>query len=105
MEVIARPRRSGKTSYILEKLRQDQSCTTVMLVHNQQTKDLLCRQHPELASRIETVRQIMSSPFGYRETSFYIDEIELCMAGLIRDHMNVIGITVSISKEDNGWDN
>ena len=102
MEIIARPRRSGKTSFLINHMREAVNTNYILIVHNVPRRDQLRNDYPDLSDRIKTAYEVMGG-LCYRDTKFLVDEIELCLPDLIRRHIDIKAFTVSLPERE--WDN
>ena len=97
MQVIARPRNKGKTSYIIEQLRATPG--SVMLVRDIQNRDAMLRKYPDLTDRIFTYNT--SGLIGRTVASIWVDDVEEYLHRKIG--WPIAGFSVSY-EIDNGWD-
>jgi hypothetical protein len=71
VEIISRPRRSGKTTFLIEYMRKSMDTKYLLVVHSVQRRDDLRHTYPDLSNRIisslerETELQKELNPMQY----------------------------------------
>lgn len=79
MMIIDMPRQSGKTTLLINKLKENKNA--IMLVPFDRSRIYLQEQYPELKERIKTCK--MDALYGTKYDEILIDEIEFCFINLM----------------------
>jgi hypothetical protein len=93
MDVIARPRRAGKTHEMVQRLIAEPDA--ILIVHCAEEARRLEHVHPELSGRVVSA-QAASSGYtrGRRRGSVYVDNADIVLASLLHvDRVDLVTTT------------
>lgn len=84
MIVVTGGRRSGKTTLLIEALREDP--TTMLISPTHHMADLLRREYPDLARRIITAGRPEDLRGFNQDTKLLIDNVDMLLTALLGRH-------------------
>lgn len=97
MQIIYQPRQSGKTTKMIEWLKESKK--NLLLVPHLVRKAQLVEENPKLKNQIMTLHEYLPSPSAaYKKVS--VDDAELVLQSLLKHRIEYI--TMSIIKEGEG---
>lgn len=100
MIIDASPRRSGKTTRVVEWVKAEKN--RAMIVHSIDEKKRIIKEYGLTEDQVYTHNQIINSPYGLgaKISDFYIDNAEKVINKIFSDKVAGISVETEATKED-----